>query len=272
MKYILFTILILSSAAFSTPGDILRSETISGQPGYGIRGLARDWDTDRIWVAGLKVAPYDVVFTSLDISTLTPDTWRVVPSMMRIYDIGYGYTESGSKYLVMNDLCNPITSIIDPSDGSLTGSLPAYYSCNTTGCAVDCSSNYIYLSSYGDGDVVYWDGSQYNDFVFLVGGLNMGTAVGWDHLFILRTNPFYSIEVYRIDGTFVESIGLNNWVGDNFVMGLACGQQDVVGDNESLFFADFVTYRVHEVEVGNYSTPGALEQNSWGQIKASFYR
>jgi len=77
LKYFPLIVLIYALAAFSAPGDILRSETIPGQPGYGIRGLARDWDYDsRIWVAGpTDTAPLDVIFTSLDILTLTPDAW-----------------------------------------------------------------------------------------------------------------------------------------------------------------------------------------------------
>jgi hypothetical protein len=41
-----------------------------------------------------------------------------------------------------------------------------------------------------------------------------------------------------------------------------------VGDNESLFFADFISYRVHEVEVDNYTT--SLQHSTWGAIKAGF--
>ncbi len=273
MKYYTLIILIYTMTAFSAPGDILRSDSIPGQPGYGIRGLAKDWDSDRIWVAGYTdTGPFDAIFTSLDILTLTPDTWKIAANFTSIFDIGYGYTESGIKYLLMNDNLFPATFIVDPSDGSKIGSIPGYFagSCLTVGCSVDCSSNYIYLSSIGDGDVINWDGNQYHEFTFLMGGLNVGTAVGWDHLFVLRTSPFYSIEVFNLNGTYVESIDLNGWAGDDYVMGLACGQEDAVGENETLFFADFVTHRVHEIEIGNYSTPGTLEQSTWGQIKTIF--
>ena len=51
------------SAVFASPGDIIRSQSISGQPSSGIRGLAMDWDTNRIWVAGPNGTD-NIIFTS----------------------------------------------------------------------------------------------------------------------------------------------------------------------------------------------------------------
>lgn len=261
----------LTTMVFSDPGDIIRSQSISGQPANGIRGLARDWGTDRIWVAGPEDI-YNVMYTSLDIETLAPDAWKTASGSLHwVFDIGYGYDMGGTVCLLMNDQQSPFTKLIDPSDGSYLGNLPDYYSAAdyTNGCAVDTSSNSVYLSSHGNPEIVLFDGTSFNLFGSAAGAKNMGAAVGWDHIFIIRTDPYYSIEVYDPGGGFVQSIPLSGWTSSNYVMGLACGREDVSGDNESLFFADFITQQVHEVEVGDY-TGTSLQQTTWGQIKAGF--
>lgn len=273
MRFTLLALLVLTltSAVFAVPGDIIRSQSISGQPANGIRGLARDWDTGRIWVAGPE-GTYNVIYTSLDMESLAPDAWKTADgSQYWVFDIGYGYDMGGTKCLLMNDQSSPFTKIIDPSDGSYLGNLPDYYSTAdyTDGCAVDQDAGRVYLSSHGNPEVVYYDGATFNLFDSITGAKNMGVAVGWDHVFIIRTDPYYTIEVYDLGGGFVESIPLNGWSSSNYVMGLACGREDLSGDTESLFFADFVSNQVHEVEVGDY-TGTSLQQTTWGGIKAGF--
>jgi hypothetical protein len=171
----------------------------------------------------------------------------------------------------MNDQSTPFTRIVDPVDGSYEGALPDCYSSGdyTDGCAVDWATNYVYMSSYGNQNTVYYDGSSWETFATISGGLNMGAAVGWDHVFFIRTSGYYTIEVYEINGTFVESIPLNSWPPTQYLIGLSCGRENIVGDNESLFFADFITYQIHEVEVGDY-VGASLQQSTWGAIKAGF--
>lgn len=271
MRFLLFSlpVLAMTSILFADPGDIVRSQSISGQPAEGIRGLARDWETDRIWVAGPE-GSFSVRYTSLDIESLAPDAWQSASDgLYWVFDIGYGYEMGGTECLLMNDQTSPYTKIIDPSDGSWLGSLPDYFSAAnyTDGCAVDADANRVYLSSHGDPEVVCYDGASFNLFDSIAGAKNMGAAVGWDHVFILRTDPYYTIEVYDPGGDFVESIPLNNWTTGNYVMGLACGREDVSGDSETLFFADFITDQIHEVEVGDY-TGTSLQHTTWGRIKA----
>ncbi len=273
MRFILLPLLVLklTSTVFADPGDIIRSQSISGQPENGIRGLARDWDTGRLWVAGPEDGYY-VMYTSLDIETLAPEGWQTASDTLHwVFDIGYGYDMGGTKCLLMNDQQSPFTKMIDPSDGSCLGNLPDYYSSAdfTDGCAVDADANRVYLSSHGNPEVVYYDGAIFNLFGTISGAKNMGAAVGWDHVFIIRTDPYYTIEVYDLGGGFVESIPLSGWSSGNYVMGLACGREDVSGDSESLFFADFITNQVHEVEVGDYNGT-SLQQSTWGGIKAGF--
>jgi len=263
--------LLTASAAFAATGDILRSQPLAGQPLNGVRGLAMDWDTGLIWVAGPD-AENTIKYATMDPVTMTPGTWMSAAfDQYWVFDIGYGYDSGGTKYLLMNDQSSPFTKMIDPADGSYDGSLPDYYSVSdyTDGCGVDWTNNYVYLSSHGSPEVVYYDGATFNPFASITDGLNMGLAVGWEHVFVIRTSPWYTIEVYQINGTFVESIPLNSWSG-NYVIGLSCGQEDVVGNNESLFFADFISQQVHEIEVGDYTTPGSLTQSTWGEIKAGF--
>ena len=267
---VMFFVLLVASMAYATPGDIIRSQALSGQPANGVRGLAMDWDTGMIWVAGPQSSAY-IKYTTMDPETMAAGAWLTVSSDLGwVFDIGYGFEDLGTKYLLMNDQYSPFTKLIDPADGSYYTCLPDYYGEYeyTDGCSVDWNKNYVYLSSYGDPDIVYYDGSSHNVFATISGALNMGAAVGWDHLFIIRTEPYYTIEVYQINGTFVESLALTPWYGD-YVMGLSCGREDAVGDNETLFFADFLTLRVHEIEVGNY-TGTSLTPSTWGEIKAVF--
>ncbi len=268
---VLFFLILVVSLTYATPGDILRSQSLTGQPANGVRGLAMDWDTGLIWVAG-PVAPNNITYATMDPVTMSAGTWTAVASDLGwVFDIGYGFDDMGTKYLLMNDADSPFTKLIDPANGSYYTSLPDYYTTDdyTDGCSVDWDNNDVYLSSYANPDVVYYDGSSHSIFASISGALNMGAAVGWEHLFILRTSAYYTIEVYQLDGTFVESIPLTGWPAGNYVLGLSCGRVDAVGDNETLFFADFITHQVHEIEVGNY-TSVSLTRSTWGEIKAGF--
>lgn len=269
---VLFVLILVVSSTYATPGDILRSQSLAGQPANGVRGLAMDWDTGLIWVAGPESAN-NIQYATMDPVTMSAGSWTAVASVLYwAFDIGYGFDEAGTKYLLMNDQNSPFTKMIDPVSGAWAGSLPDYYSATdyTDGCSVDWDNNDVYLSSHGDPNVVCFDGSSHSIFASISGARNMGAAVGWEHLFILRTSSYYSIEVYQLDGTFVESIPLTGWLSDNYVLGLSCGQEDAVGDNETLFFADFVTKQVHEIEVGDYTTLLSLTPSTWGEIKAGF--
>ncbi|MCD4733147.1 hypothetical protein K8R78_02790 [bacterium] len=76
MKHLfaLIVLLIVVSITLATPGDILLSQALTGQPAEGIRGLAMDWDTGNIWVAGTQ-------------SQSNIKYW--------VFDIGFGYEDSG---------------------------------------------------------------------------------------------------------------------------------------------------------------------------------
>lgn len=256
--------------AYGATGDILRSQALAGQPANGVRGLAMDWDTGLIWVAG-PISTGSISYTTMDPVTMSTGTWMPVASDLQwVFDIGYGYIDGSTKYLLMNDQYSLFTKMIDPTTGAYAGGLPDYYSSAnyTDGCAVDWSNNNVYLSSHGDPDVVFYNGTSHSIFASISGAANMGTAMGWGHLFVLRTSTYYTIEVYTIAGTFVQSIPLNSWPSGDYVLGLSCGQVDASGSNESLFLADFMTKRVHEIEVGDYAT--GLSRTTWGEIKASF--
>ncbi len=197
--------------------------------------------------------------------------WAGADSQYWVFDIGYGYEDGGTTYLLMNDQNSPFTKMIDPADGSYDGSLPDHYSAAdyTDGCGVDVDTNEVYISSYYNTNVAYYDGawSDYDS----PGGLNMGTAVGWGKIFVVRTSTFYDILVYDLaTRTLEDTISLNSWGATDYLIGIACGQENIVGDNESVFIATFVTGNIFEVEVGDYNTPANIKSASLGEIKASF--
>ena len=267
---VLFIMILVVSLIHAAPGDVIRSQSLTGQPFWGVRGLAMDWDSGMIWVSGIA-SSNNVRYASMDPVTMTVGAWMAVASdLYWVFDIGYGFDDSGTKYLLMNDQNSPFTKLIDPANGSYYADLPDYYAASdyTNGCSVNWDNNYVYLSSAIDPEVVYYDGSTHNTFASISGALNMGTAVGWGHLFIIRTNPHFTIEIYQLNGTFVESLPITAWPIGNYVAGLSCGREDAVGNHETLFFSCFVTGKIHEIEIRDYTTPSNLTPSTWGEIKA----
>lgn len=64
-----------------------------------------------------------IVYTDMDAETMNPGVWKTTPELEWLYDMGYGYVEDGSTYLLMNDVEGPFTKMIDPATGSCGGSL-----------------------------------------------------------------------------------------------------------------------------------------------------
>jgi hypothetical protein len=263
---------ILASLAFAVPGDIIRGQALSGQPYNGVKGLAKDWDTGRIWVAAIDSWEFTYLrYTTMDEVTMDTEDWSTQEDVHSVYDIGYGYDYNGTKCLLVNDWDPANILIMDPATGDILGTIPDWYTSfpSTYGCAVNWDDNHVIMSAQNNNDVVSFDGSSYSIFATLEGAKNVGAAVGWGHVFILRTNPFYMIEVYLLDGTRVESIPFSAQASDTSVMGLACGRENAVGNNESLFFAGVNTHKVFEIEVGDYFS-NSLEQGTCAGVKAGF--
>jgi hypothetical protein len=263
---------ILASLASALPGDIIRGQMLSGQPYTGVRGLAKDWDTGRIWVVALDLWEFSYLrYTTMDEVTMDTEDWSTQWDVRAVYDIGYGYNYDATRCILVNDWDPANILIMDPATGDILGMIPEWYTSfpSTYGSAVNWDDNHIIMSAENNNDVVSFDGSSYSNFATLEGASNVGAAVGWGHVFILRTDPFYTIEVYLLDGTWVETIQFNPLASDSDIMGLACGRENAVGNDESLFFAGVDTRKVFEIEVGDYFA-NSLEQGTWAGVKAVF--
>jgi len=264
--------IILLPHAFALPGDIIRGQTLPGQPYTGVRGLAKDWDTGRIWVAALDLWEFSYLrYTTMDEVSMDTEDWSTQWEVRAVYDIGYGYDYNATRCILVNDWDPANILIMDPATGDILGMIPDWYTSfpSTYGCAVNWDDSHVIMSALNHNDVVSFDGSSYSNFATLEGAKNVGAAVGWGHVFILRTNPFYTIEVYLLDGTWVETIQFSAQASDTSVMGLACGRENAVGSDESLFFAGVNTHEVFEIEVGDYFA-NSLEQGTWAGVKAVF--
>ncbi len=271
--HILITIAVLLLTVFANadPGDTIDSFVLSGSPANGVRGLDKDWDDGGIWAAGPNNS-YQIYYGKFDPATHTmTESWATADSSVYwCFDIGYGYDDGGTTSLLIVDQNSPYIKIVDPSDGSVSGSLPDHYSSAnyTDGASVDWDTNEVYSSSYGDSNLIYYD-SAWNVYD-TPGNRNMGCAVGWGKIFIVRTDSYYQILVYDLaTRTLEDTINLNSW--SSYLMGIACGQENVVGDNESVFIATFYpSNNIYEVEVGDYTAPVSIKSASLGEIKASF--
>ena len=269
MKYTvtLFTILLVS-LCIAGPGDVIRYQSIPGQPFF--MGLARDWDTGNIWMCGPD-GSNNTKFAQLDPLTMNiVGSWTTISTVYWGFDIGYGYEMGGKKYLVVTDQQDPYAKLIDPTDGSWDGSLPNYYGETeyTMGCAVDWNTNEVHLASYYNSNSVFFDGSSYNIFSTTSDPRIKGIATGWGHVFLLRNSPYFDIEVYDVTtGAFVETISMSGF-GGNSLIGLACGRENAVNENESIFVFGTMYENLFEVEIGDYSGSSSLERTTWAHIKA----
>ena len=283
MKYaMIFTLtmtLLAANYAFAAPGDIIRHQSITGDPADGIYGFAMDWSDGNIWVAGNGAGDYQAEFAKIDPETLEPVTsWQPVDTdVRRALDIGYGFSVGGNTYLTFADLESPFLKAIDPANGNYIHGFDDYFtpSEGTVGSTVDSALNRVYISSAGGGlindEIVYFEsGSPWQVFANTpTFGWNTGLALGWDRLFVLHTaHP--DILVYTLDGTLEETIIMPGW--DEWANGLACCRVNAVGDNESLIFRSLesVGEQVYEVEVGDYADETSIKSASLGEIKALF--
>lgn len=266
---VVIAILAIVGTAFGTPGSVIRSFTLPGQPAQGPRGLAYDWSDNNIWVAG------PVTTNVIQFGKFNPTTgsmvvnWRSATGGYWVFDIGYGYQVSGTRYLVFVDQTAPRLRLFTTT-GSYYGSLSDPFSGGyDEGVDCDWGGTYVYVTNYAQTPIKRWSGSSWATFATVPATPPMGCATGWGKTFVVTTQYDYKIYQFNTAGSLEKSIPLVGW--SFYMVGLSIGRQNVVGNEDSLFVAVFSPSRmVYEVSVGDVS-PSGVAPTSLGKIK-SLYR
>jgi hypothetical protein len=266
---VVIAILAIVGTAFGAAGSIIRSFTLPGQPAQGPRGLAYDWSDNNIWVAG-PVTSYSIQFGKFNPTTGSMVVnWRSASGAYWVFDIGYGYQVSGTRYLLFVDQTAPRLRLFTTT-GSYYGSLSDPFSGGyDEGVDCDWGGTYVYVTNYSYTNIYKWSGSTWGNFGTSPGRPVMGCATGWDKVFIVTTLGDYKIYQFNTAGSLEASIPLQSW--SYYMVGLSTGRVDVVGSEDSVFVAVFSPSRmVYEVSVGDVAASG-IAPTSLGKIK-SLYR
>jgi len=273
-RMLIFIVLLFASYTFSSPGDVIDSFMITGQPSHGIKGLAKDFDDGNIWAVGLETVD-QVKFCKFDCNDHSlVQEWMDLQGAKYCLDIAYPYIYGGIPTIVVVDYYEPFLKMFNPGDGGYVGMVDEPFD---DGYEVGLAANYYLNDLYcnnGDSDIFRecrrFHGSEWDTFITYDEENNMGVAYGWHHIFIIFSYPEFKIKVFDEQGIFVEEYELNEW-GEAYMIGISCGREDVVGENESVFVALYYpSDMIREVEIGNFSKTG-VERNSLGAIKAMFH-
>jgi hypothetical protein len=265
---VVIAILAMVGTAFGTAGSIIRSFTIAGQPGNGVRGLAYDWSDNNIWAA----APFST--NNIQFCKFNPSTgsvvvnWKSATGGYWVFDIGYGYQVSGTRYLAFVDQNAPRVRLFTTA-GSYYGSMSDPFSGGyDEGIDCDWNGTNVYLTNYSYTNVYKWSGSTWSNFATSPGRPVMGCATGWDKTFIVTTLGDYKLYQFSTAGSLEKSIPLVGW--SYYMVGLSIGRVDVVGSEDSLLIATFYpSSMIYEVSVGDVAGSG-IAPTSLGKIKTLF--
>lgn len=261
--------LAIVGSAFGAAGSIIRSFTLSGQPGNGVRGLAYDWSDNNVWAA----APFGT--SNIQFCKFNPATGSLVVNWTRasgqywVFDIGYGYQVGGTRYFIFIDQSAPRLRRWTTT-GSYVGSLTdAFSGSYDEGFACDWKGTFMYCTNYAQTTIQKWGGSSWSAFGTVPGSPVMGCAAGWGRVFVVTTQADYKVYVFNNAGSLERSIPLLNW-GTRYTIGMSTGRQNVVGDEDSVFIGVFYpSAMIYEVSIGDVAQTG-IAPTSLGKIKSLY--
>ncbi len=272
-----FAVSLFASLLFAAPGDIIGSPFSFGI----VRGLDRDWSDGNIWMTtavsnNCKIGKFNAT-THAQVSG-----WVTAAGQYWCYDCGYGYKNSGTNTIVLVDDDAPRMRMYNPTTGAYIGSLPdafpeyqyedgvAVYAggsiTNTNLWATSYNGNPIKKSDY---PVTTW-----TSFATTPATPATGCCFGYGYgvVLVATTSPDFKIYCFNANnGTLTDTWSLSGW--SYYLMGMAAGRVDAVGNNESVFIAEFTTNSIREVEIGDvfWGPPISVEPTSLGMIKAAFH-
>lgn len=266
----LLVVFTVTYSAYGAAGDIIRTFALTGQPRSGVRGLAYDWSDGNVWAAGPN-ANYDISLGKFNpTSGSLVGSWRGLNEPYWCYDLGFGYSIGGTRYVVLVDGREPRYRLYTAT-GSYYGSLTDPFSGGyDTGVACDWDGKYIYASNYNFSGVNRWNGATWSAWASMPAGPAEGAATGWGSVFVVTTASDYKIYEFAVNtGSLQRSIPLNNW-GTQYMIGMSAGRVNAKGDEESVFIAIYYpSSYICEVSVGDIYGM-AVAPASLGKIKALF--
>lgn len=203
-------------------------------------------------------------------------SWGLMPQARWAYDLGYGYYYApGTPAVVLGDSPAPYLRCYTTT-GSYLGPFPVQppvaYPCGV-GC--DWLGTVCFVSDNNSVTLSRWNGASWANWATNPAGPTMGNDTGWGRVFVVTTVPDFKIyeyrNVYGAAGSLSRSFPLNGWPSNRYMVGLAIGQVNASGSDESVFLACFnpLPPAIYEVSVGDI-TGTNVAPASLGKVKAFF--
>jgi len=270
--FILAVLVSVPIAVFSAAGDIISEFAVSGQPTQGIRGLEKDWSDGNIWCAGPD-SMNNCNFAKFHLTThaLTKN-WKQLKNHVWVYDIAYPYKYSNTDCIVAVDQVSPRIRLYDTQNGNNIGNFSSdpFTGGENRGLGSNPGTQNLYATNGSQSQIMNWNGISWSNFASYSEQQNAGVCYGWHHIFVIYSTGTFKIKVFNESGSNVANYNLNNW-GSAQMMGLACGRENGVGANETLFTAVYYPILVvREIEIGDFNTT-EVTATSLGDIKAIFH-
>lgn len=272
-------VIVMVTAALGAPGSIIRSFSLSNQPFYGVRGLAKDWADGNIWAAGpdflglAELAKFNATTGSLIIS------WSALLNSDSCYDIGYGYLYGGNRVIVLGNDSAPAWRMWRTT-GSYVGPFPQQPPTVTVpyGIGCDWGGTFCFATTDTYTNITRWSGAAWATWFMFAPLFMRGNDTGWGRLFVVSNPPGATIREYRgiynATGSLSRAFYISNWSDSRAVVGLAIGRVNATGTEESVFVATYTTsapyiYLIYEISVGDI-TGTDVTPTSLGKIKALY--
>ncbi len=197
---------LVSSPILADTGDIIDEFSLPGQPGWGVYGLAKDWDDGNIWAVAMDTYEFCKLGKFHNDSHVMLKNWEYldlwVPPLS-VGDIAYPYEKGGQKCIVVADAERPELRLYDPSDCSYAGETPINPFGNTafnTGIAANPDTCNLFTVNDHYSEVHEWDHTNWSTLTSYTNSPNYGVAYGWNHIFVGISDPTNSIFKIRRGG------------------------------------------------------------------------
>ncbi|MGQ9706679.1 MAG: hypothetical protein ACUVWP_06735 [bacterium] len=268
----LLVLILVPVSVFSAVGDTISEFTVSGQPSQGIRGLEKDWVDGHIWYAGpdsmnnCNFAKFHLTNHSL------VKNWKQLKNHVWVYDIAYPYRYNNTDCIIAVDQVSPRLRLYNPQNGNNESSFSSdpFTGGENRGLGANPGTQDLFATNGSQMQVMRWNGLSWSNFASYSEQQNAGVCYGWHHIFVIYSMGTFKIKVFNEGGENVANYNLNNWGGAQ-MMGLACGRENGVGANETLFTAVYYPISViREIEIGDFNKTEIITA-SIGDIKSIFH-
>ncbi len=270
---VLLAVLVFAGSVFAAPGAQIGSGFAFGV----VRGLDKDWTDGNIWMTtaatnNCQIGKFDVT------SHAQIGSWVTAAGQYWCFDCGYGYIYSGTTSIILVDQNAPKLKVFNPTTGASLGTLPTAFPeySYDDGIGVyaggSITATNLWASSYNGNPIKKSDYpcTTWTSFATTPATPSMGVAYGWGHVLVVATSPAYAIYDFNsTSGALLNTWPLTGWT--YYLMGMSAGRVNAVGENESVFIAEFTANQIHEVEIGDIDdVEPRVQPTSLGMIKSAY--